>query len=114
MPSNPQADGSVVTLARRRLKEIAALPSRWVLRAPPQHLHLQPSSVAAKTIELSGVATVTAAVTTHVSLLGALAIGGAALGSTGVTALAAGLSALSAKRTPEQNAVSYLLNARGL
>jgi hypothetical protein len=55
---------------------------------------------------------VAAAVAPHVSLVAALAIGGAAGLARTTSALSAAVQALLAKRPAEENAVSYLLNVR--
>lgn len=96
----------------RQARELAAQPGRWGAAAQAAKPHVDPGALAAGAVTLAAPTTVTAVVAPHVSLIGALAVGGAAVLSQGTKALSAAVSALLAKRPAEQNAVSYLLNAR--
>jgi hypothetical protein len=110
-PWDSQLDLELEEIARQA-RAIAAQPSRWGAAAEVARLRLAPSALASQAVTLAAPTTVAAAVSPHLSLVGALAIGGAATLAQGTAALNAAIKALTAKRTPEQNAVSYLLNAR--
>jgi hypothetical protein len=110
-PWDARLDMELDDLARHA-RNLAAQPGRWGAAGQAAKSHVAPGALAAGAVTLAAPTTVAAVVAPHVSLIGALAIGGAAALTQGTKALGAAVSALLAKRPAEQNAVSYLLNAR--
>lgn len=92
-------------------REIAAQPGRWRGTLDSARGRMSPARLAAATISLAAPSTVTAVVAPHVSLVGALAVGGTAALATASDALRAGVDRLLASRPAEHNAVAYLHRA---
>jgi len=112
--SRPWDDGMRVELERiaGHARELAAQPGRWRGALDTARGQMSTDRLAAAAISIAAPSTVTAVVAPHVSLVGALAVGGTAAVTTTSDALKAGVSKLLASRPAEQNAVAYLHRAR--
>ena len=91
--------------------QIAAQPGRWGAAVAAARGTLSPGQMITDALGMVSLPTLAAFVIPHVSLVGALAVGGAVAGKSVLSASAAAIDAFVASQPAEKNAVAYLLGA---
>jgi hypothetical protein len=110
-PWDPALDAELEGIAEHA-RLLAARPERWGAAVAAARATVSPGRIATDVLGLVGAPTLAAVIAPQVSLLAALAVGANVARRNLVPATRAAIDELVRRRTPEQNAVSYLLNAR--